>query len=52
MKTDAQFLLVLVYVDDLLIASNDIEGGENFLRALDQTRGKYFRPGRKDFWNS
>ena len=34
MKTDAQFLLVLVYVDDLLIASNDVEGGENFLRAL------------------
>ena len=33
-KTDAQFLLVLVYVDDLLIASNDVEGGENFLRAL------------------
>ena len=33
-KTDTQFLLVLVYVDDLLIASNDVEGGENFLRAL------------------
>ena len=33
-QTDTQFLLVLVYVDDLLIASNDVEGGENFLRAL------------------
>ena len=33
-KIDTQFLLVLVYVDDLLIASNDVEGGENFLRAL------------------
>ena len=33
-KTDTQFLLVLVYVDDLLIAINDVEGGENFLRAL------------------
>ena len=33
-QTDTQFLLVLVYVDNLLIASNDVEGGENFLRNL------------------
>ena len=33
-KTDTQFLLVLVHVDNLLIASDDVEGGENFLRAL------------------
>ena len=31
-QTDNQVLLILVYVDDLLIASNDVEGGENLLR--------------------
>ena len=56
-KSDTQVLLVLVYVDDLLIASNDVEGGENFLRALQKiwkikNAREVFRPGRKDFWNS
>ena len=52
-QTDAQFLLVLVYVDDLLIASNDVEGGENFLRRSGRSNAREaFRLGRRDFWNS